>query len=249
MQFAAITDSVVSDVVPAVGILKVGFAFKDDEQSIAALDGKLGDYIDREIAAKGIVPLTPKACIIGKRAISNNTRAVTVAGDIAGLEARVPPSRIGVDHVRGLGATPVSISFAETYTALQTRLVDGTELPPAVVDAGRLYEVQRYLSITNHGWGGWYLISNPDAWKALLLDVQRIVTRLASEAVIYSDGISSCKRPRCLTSFTAPEEWSSTPPPICRRSGTDLAPTTRVGRQNSGQPSQVLEQYSGNKLG
>jgi TRAP-type transport system periplasmic protein len=64
-----------------------------------------------------------------------------------------------------------------TYTALQTKVVDGEENPYAIIDSAHLYEVQRYLTVTNHMWSAYHLLGNADAWRALPPDVQKIVDR------------------------------------------------------------------------
>jgi len=63
------------------------------------------------------------------------------------------------------------------YTALQTHVVDGQENPYAIIDTGKLYEVQKYLSVTNHMWSAFHMLANQEAWKALPPDIQSVVAR------------------------------------------------------------------------
>src|SRR5690606_9453177 len=69
---------------------------------------------------------------------------------------------------------PVSMQFGEIYTALQTKVVDGQENPLSQIDTGKFYEVQKYMSLTNHVWDGFWIIANGAAWKHLPDDVQNV---------------------------------------------------------------------------
>jgi TRAP-type C4-dicarboxylate transport system substrate-binding protein len=75
------------------------------------------------------------------------------------------------------GSAPASINFAETYTALQTGIVDGQENPLAILTTAKLYEVQKYVSMTNHMWDGFWILLNRRSWQALPADLQGIVSK------------------------------------------------------------------------
>jgi TRAP-type transport system periplasmic protein len=79
-----------------------------------------------------------------------------------------------------LGASPTAINFAEIYTALQTKVVDGQENPPAIIMAAKLYEVQKYASVTNHMWDGWWFLINRRAWNRVPADMQAAVARIVN---------------------------------------------------------------------
>ena len=68
---------------------------------------------------------------------------------------------------RALGASPTAVDGSEMYAACQTHLVDGTDLPLASIDSFKMYEVQKYASVTNHAWTGYAMVANPDAWNRL----------------------------------------------------------------------------------
>src|SRR5581483_2275143 len=97
------------------------------------------------------------------------------AEDLVGYKVRVAPTPIFVDLFKSLGASPVALDAVEVYSACQTHLVDGVELPLVAIEGFRLFEVQKYLSITNHLWNGSWICANPAAWNALPPDLQRIV--------------------------------------------------------------------------
>jgi TRAP-type C4-dicarboxylate transport system substrate-binding protein len=76
---------------------------------------------------------------------------------------------------RSFGSSPTSINFNEVYSALQTHVVEGQENPLAVVDTGKLYEVQRYCALTNHMWDGFWLLQNQEALEKLPGDLRDLV--------------------------------------------------------------------------
>jgi TRAP-type C4-dicarboxylate transport system substrate-binding protein len=78
---------------------------------------------------------------------------------------------------KALDAAPASINFNEVYSALQTKIVDGQENPLAIVSTAKLYEVQKYCSLTNHMWDGFWFLANQRAWEALPDDVRGIVAK------------------------------------------------------------------------
>jgi TRAP-type transport system periplasmic protein len=165
-----------SAVVPTVDILNVGFAFKDQDAALRGLDGPLGEYIRKELNAKGLYPQR-NLWASGMRDLISSSRPIRTADDLSGIKVRVAASKIATDFFKTLGASPVSISFSEAYTALQTRLIDGADAPLSTMDAARFYEVQKYLSLTNHSFAGVALLANGDLWKSLPLDLQGIIER------------------------------------------------------------------------
>ena len=94
---------------------------------------------------------------------------------VNGFKIRVPPSPLWTSMFKAFGAAPASINFSETYSALQTRLVDGQENPLAIIDVAKLYEVQKYLSVTNHMWDGFWFLANKKAWDAIPADTRGVV--------------------------------------------------------------------------
>jgi tripartite ATP-independent transporter DctP family solute receptor len=176
VQFFTLDGGILESVVPGAAIAGVGFAFKDSADAFRAFDGALGDYVRTRIAAKGLY-VHPKMWENGMRQITAATRPIRRTDDLAGFKIRTPPGALWVDLFRSLGASPTPLNFAETYTALQTKLVDGQENPYAIIDTARLYEVQHYLSVTNHMWSAYHFLGNLDAWRALPPDVREIVER------------------------------------------------------------------------
>lgn len=160
-----------STLIPATEIDAVPFAFTSNEQAFAASDGALGQYIRKEIEAKGLASF-PIRWAMGFRQITTSTKSIVKPDDLAGLRLRTPASKIYLDLFSALGASPTPINLSELYTSLQTHVVDGEENPVDVIETTRLFEVQKYLSLSNHIWSANWLTGNADAWKALPPDIQ-----------------------------------------------------------------------------
>jgi TRAP-type transport system periplasmic protein len=176
LQFFTLDGGILQSVVPVAGIQAVGFAFRDSAEAFRALDGPLGDYVRDDIRKAGLY-VHPKMWENGMRQITASNKPIRNAADLEGFKIRTPPGALWVDLFKSLGAAPGPLNFSEVYTALQTHVFDGQENPYAIIDTARLYEVQKYLSVTNHMWSAYHFLGNPDAWKALPPDVQAAVER------------------------------------------------------------------------
>lgn len=183
LQFYSGAGVIVSSLVPVAAISGVGFAFTDYKSIWTALDGDLGAHIRGAFSKAGLHAFE-NCWDTGFRQVSSSTRPVRTPADLNGFKIRVPVSRAYTSLFSALGASPASINLAEVYSALQTRIVDGQENSLAVFAGAKFFEVQKYLSLTNHLWDGSWLLANAGAWKALPLDLQKIVTRNFNEAAL-----------------------------------------------------------------
>jgi TRAP-type C4-dicarboxylate transport system substrate-binding protein len=111
------------------------------------------------------------------RSASSWTKPITSPADLAGLKLRVPPAPMLTSLFKALGAGPAPINFNEVYSALQTKVVEGQENPLAIIATARLYEVQKYCSMTSHVWDGYAILGNRRAWEKLPEDLRTIVGR------------------------------------------------------------------------
>ncbi|MDY7545304.1 TRAP transporter substrate-binding protein [Glaciimonas sp. Gout2] len=160
----------------------IGFAFKDYNQVWAAMDGDLGAHVRKQISAKSTLFAFDKIWDNGYRQITNSSRPINKPEDLKGMKLRVPPSPLWTSMFRAFDAAPTSINFAEVYSALQTKIVEGQENPLAIISTAKLYEVQKYCSMTNHMWDGFWCLANKTSFEKLPKDLQDIVTRNINEA-------------------------------------------------------------------
>ena len=176
VQFFTLDGGILQSIVPLAAIQGVGFAFKDSAEAFRAMDGALGDHVRAAIRAAGLY-VHPKMWENGMRQITSGTKPIRTVADLSGFKIRTPAGELWVDLFKSLGAAPAPLNFSELYTALQTHVFDGQENPYAIIDVGRLYEVQKYISVTNHMWSAYHFLGNQEAWNALPRDVQSSVER------------------------------------------------------------------------
>ncbi len=190
VQFLNFTGGILASVVPSAAVDGVGFAFRNSAQAFATMDGPLGASVRKDMEAAGIYCFE-KIWDNGWRQITSSTKPIANVGDLSGFKIRTPSSKMWIELFKALGASPTPMNIAELYTSLQTHIVDGQENPLAVIEAAKFYEVQKYLSLTNHMWTGFWLIANNEAWKALPPDIQAVVTRNAAKyALLERDDIA-----------------------------------------------------------
>jgi tripartite ATP-independent transporter DctP family solute receptor len=174
IDFMTLSGLILSSLVPVASINGIGFALKSYDQVWPAMDGALGTLVRDEIAKRGLLAFD-RAWDNGFRQITTGTRPINTPADLRGLKLRVPVSPLWTSLFSGLGAAPASINLSEVYAALQTRIVDGQENSLALIDSFKMYEVQKYCSLTNHMWDGYWLLANRRNFDRLPQDVARIV--------------------------------------------------------------------------
>jgi tripartite ATP-independent transporter DctP family solute receptor len=176
IQFFNLSPGILQILVPSAFINGIGFAFKDYKQVWAAMDGELGAHVRAQIAKVGLIAFE-KIWDNGYRQTTTSTKPIVKPEDFRGLKIRVPVSPLWTSLFKALGSSPTGINFAEVYTSLQTKTVEAQENPLAIIDTGRLYEVQKYCSMTNHMWDGFWFLGNQKAWDRLPADLQAIVRK------------------------------------------------------------------------
>ena len=166
---------------PACGVFGVGFAFPNYDQIWPSMDGDLGTYL-RSIAEQIGFHAIDKCCDHGFRQITTKSKPIESPADLKGFKIRLPVAPYLIALFQSLGASPTPINFGEVYSALQTGLVDGQENPLILIDTAKLYEVQKYCSVTNHVWAGIHYGFSNIAWKRLPNDLQDLATKHFTDA-------------------------------------------------------------------
>jgi TRAP-type transport system periplasmic protein len=181
LEFLTMSGLILSTLVPAASINGMGFAFADYPTVWKAMDGELGAYVRGQIAKAGLVAFDT-VWDNGFRQITTSTKPVNTPDDLKGLKIRVPVSPLWTSLFKTFGSAPASINFAETYSALQTKVVDAQENPLAVISTAKLYEVQKYCSMTGHMWDGFWFLANKSSFEALPDDIRAVVVRRLNAA-------------------------------------------------------------------
>jgi len=183
LEFFTLMGGILGQAVPLMEIQGLPFAFRDHAEVHRVMDGPFGDLLRRECLAKGIVMLPAGTLENGFRHISANRGPIRGAADLAGVRIRVPDGELFRDLFRALGAEPVTINIRELYAGLRDGVADAQENPLVVTEVNRLFEVQRYMSLTGHMWSGFNLLANAGFWARLPEDVQAAVLRNTRVAV------------------------------------------------------------------
>ena len=175
--------NVLSQLVPVSSLWGVGFAWPNEETVHRALDGELGAFLRAQFPRVGLMALDT-IWSSGFRQVTNSVRPINTPQDLNGLKMRVPVSPLWTSLFKHLGASPASISFAEVYSSLQTKVVDGQENPLAIISVAKLYEVQKYCSMTNHMWDGWWCMTSQKRWDKMPASARPIIAKHLNGAAL-----------------------------------------------------------------
>lgn len=183
IDFFPLSGLILQTLVPLAAINGLAFAFKDYQTVWSAMDGELGAFV-RGAINKVNLHVFDKCLDNGFRNITTSTKPIVTADDLKGFKIRVPVSPLWTSMFKAFGAAPASINFSEVYSALQTKVVEGQENPLAIIEIAKLYEVQKYVSMTGHMWDGQWILANGKRWAALPADVQALITKHVTAAVV-----------------------------------------------------------------
>lgn len=183
VEFFTLSPLILSTLVPNASISGIGFAFPNYDSVWKAMDGELGAYVRGQISKANLVVMD-KIWDNGFRQITSSNKPIQTPEDLKGFKIRVPVSPLWTSMFTAFGSSPASINFAEVYTALQTKIVDGQENPLAIISTAKLFEVQKYCSMTNHMWDGFWFLANRRAWERLPEDLRAVVAKHLNEAAV-----------------------------------------------------------------
>ena len=164
---------------PKFSAIAIPYLFKDTDQLRAYLDSDMGKELQSDLSNIGIVGLDLWSRPL--RQITNSKLPITQPADLEGLKLRVPNNPLWVEFFGTMGAAPTPMAFAEVYNALQLGVVDGQENPVNVPVSAKLYEVQKYLTLSNHIADGWVLGINPARYEGLSEEHKAALAEAAAE--------------------------------------------------------------------
>lgn len=180
LDISANSQGAVANAVPEYAAFGMPFLFSNLEQVWKMLDGPIGKELADKSAEKGLVVLG--YWDNGIRHMSNSKRALSKPEDLKGLKMRTPPDAVTVDIMQALGAEAQQIKFAELYVALQQGVVDGQENPLMNIHASKLYEVNKFISLTGHKYEMTPLLISKRTWDRLNDADRKVLQEAAAEA-------------------------------------------------------------------
>lgn len=183
LEMFTLSGNILSTLSKPTSLYGVGYAFPDYKHVWSAVDGDLGKHLRGLIEKLGLHALD-KMWDNGFRQITSSTHPINTPDDLKGFKIRVPVSPQWTSLFKALGASPTSINFSEVYSALQTKIVDGQENAVQLIENAKLYEVQKFCSVTNHMWDGFFFLVNARAWAKLPAPLQEIVARNIDAAAL-----------------------------------------------------------------
>ena len=172
---------------PEFELFDLPYIFPDRAVLRRVIDGEIGKDLLRRLETKGIVGLA--YWDNGFKVMSAN-RPLHAVADFKGLKMRIKSSKVLDAQMRALGALPQVLAFSEVYQALQTGVVDGTENTPPNLYTQKMYEVQKYVALSNHGYDGYTVIANKKFWDALPADIRTELVGAMREATDFENRLS-----------------------------------------------------------
>ncbi len=153
------------------------FLISNAKEADALLDGPIGDKIRNKLPEKGLVGLAYWEN--GFRNLTNSKRAISKVEDLEGIKLRVMQNNVFLNSFKTLGANAVPMAFSELFSALETNTVDGQENPFNTILSSKFYEVQKYMTVTNHVYSPWIVMASKKWWDQLSKDEQKILSDAA----------------------------------------------------------------------
>ena len=182
VDMGIITNAVVANLETGFQVNDLPFLYASEAQAHTVLDGPVGQELKERLAKKGVVALGFMEG--GFRSMLNNVRPVSRPEDVKGVKYRVMQNPVFIDMFSSLGGNAVPMAWGEVFTAVQQGAIDGLELPVAVIDAAKYYEITKYLSLTNHTYSMIALLISQRSLNKLPKDVQAAVLKAGAEATI-----------------------------------------------------------------
>lgn len=167
-------------IAPQMALWDTPFLINNTKEADALLDGPVGERVKATLEPKGMVGLVYWEN--GFRNLTNNKHPVAKLEDMNGIKLRVMQNNVFLDSFKALGANAVPLPFSELFTALETKAVDGQENPYNTVLSSKFYEVQKYLTVTNHVYSPWILTVSKKWWDGLTKDEQKVLMEAAKKS-------------------------------------------------------------------
>ena len=177
IDFFSLSGLILSTLVPAASINGIGFAFKDYPTVWKAMDGNLGAYVRGEIDKRGLVAMD-KMWDNGFRQITSSTQPIKTPADLKGFKIRVPVSPLWTSMFQALRRLADQHQLQLKFIPrCRPRSPRGRKIPLSLIQIAKLYEVQKYVSMTSHMWDGFWMLANHRCFTSMPPDFQKIVAR------------------------------------------------------------------------
>lgn len=182
LEMAYLNDGTIAASVPEFNLVGLPYLWTSIDAAHDALDGEFGQKLDQKLLETCNI-MNLGYADVGFRNITNTKHAIQSPDDMKGLKIRTMTNTLHVDYFTALGAIPTPMSFSELFTALQQKTVDGQENPTALIYNNKLYEVQNYMTISEHVWTSCPMCISADFYNSLPADYQELLVEAANATV------------------------------------------------------------------
>ena len=183
MVQSGIASGPVANFYPTAGITDIPYLFPSKKVAYAVLDGSFGQKMGAGLLAASETLRCLALGEVGFRHFTNSKRTIKSPKDIAGLKIRVMETPLYMTLIKSMGGGPTPVAWPETYSALQTGVVDGQENPIGSIVSGKLYEVQKYCTLDGHVYGVDWFLMNQKFYQSLSASQRKIINEAAKAAV------------------------------------------------------------------
>lgn len=187
---------------PLVGMVKemaafdIPFLFSNEAVADYVLDGPVGKKLSTALSKRGLVNLAWAES--GFRNLTTSVKAVKTPEDLKGLKIRTMENKFHLATWRALGANPTPMSFSEVFTALQQKAIDGEENPIAIIYTSKFYEVNKYITLTNHVYSPYAILYSKLLFDRIPAKDQKIIFEAARKAAVYERKLNREANEKCL---------------------------------------------------
>jgi tripartite ATP-independent transporter DctP family solute receptor len=163
--------------VPALGVFDLPFLFANEKEADAVVDGDFGKFINEKLDAVGLVNLAYWEN--GFRNLSNSKKPVAKWEDFDGMKVRVMQNNIFLDTFKNMGANATPMAFGEIFSGLETKAIDAQENPFVTIDTSKFYEVQKFISVTNHAYTPFLVLFSKPIWNTYTAEEKAALSECA----------------------------------------------------------------------
>jgi len=182
IDMSVMTNAVAANTVPALQLNDMPFLYATAKQAQDVLDGEVGEALVKQLTAKGVIHLGFMEG--GFRNMINNKRPVATPEDVSGVKYRTMQNPVYIEMFKSLGGHPVPMAWGEVFTAVQQGALDGLEIPSAVIDSAKMYEVTKYMSLTRHTYSVIHLMVSKKVFDKMPPEMQAAMRKAGRSATI-----------------------------------------------------------------
>jgi tripartite ATP-independent transporter DctP family solute receptor len=188
IDMTVLNAGLLTQLAPDFAIVDFPFLITDPAVSDRLLDGSLGKKLNDQLPAKNLIGLAYWE--LGFRNLTNSRKPIKTLADISGLKIRVLQSPLFIEVFGALGANPVPLPYPELYTALEQRVVDGQENPATQIWVGKIFEVQKYMTLSRHVYNPQIVLFSKPTWDRLNADERKLLVDVAQEVALFERKLS-----------------------------------------------------------